>query len=467
MKLIELVEPRLMNNCSILLKIFEDINVAITVVDENLITLFWNKSAESIYEISKKEILNKPITDFFPNALLPKVIKEGKTYKNVFNSPRDNCYNIISATPLFDGDKIIGGIGYDRDVSELINLSEQLNKTQLNLKILEDEVSKFNENSGSFDKIVGNNEDFMQVIKLSKSIAKSNISIFINGESGTGKEVFTRAIHTESKRKGYFVPINCSAIPEELMESELFGYEKGAFTGASKDGKAGKFELANHGTLFLDEIGDMPLSMQPKILRVLDDGVITKVGSEKSTQVDVRIVAATNKNIKKMVEEGTFRKDLYYRLNSVIINLPPLRERKDDIPDLVYKFVEDYCMEYRTNIKGIEPDLMIKLINSDWEGNIRELKNVIEILVILAKNNNEKILSSKFLPENLIHKSAQQSIDETEYEIDLDIVAITEKVEKETIIKAMSIANGSKAQAAKLLKIPRSTLYFKLEKYKI
>lgn len=467
MKLIELVEPRLMNNCSILLKIFEDINVAITVVDENLITLFWNKSAESIYEISKKEILNKPITDFFPNALLPKVIKEGKTYKNVFNSPRDNCYNIISATPLFDGDKIIGGIGYDRDVSELINLSEQLNKTQLNLKILEDEVSKFNENSGSFDKIVGNNEDFMQVIKLSKSIAKSNISIFINGESGTGKEVFTRAIHTESKRKGYFVPINCSAIPEELMESELFGYEKGAFTGASKDGKAGKFELANHGTLFLDEIGDMPLSMQPKILRVLDDGVITKVGSEKSTQVDVRIVAATNKNIKKMVEEGTFRKDLYYRLNSVIINLPPLRERKDDIPDLVYKFVEDYCMEYRTNIKGIEPDLMIKLINSDWEGNIRELKNVIEILVILAKNNNEKILSSKFLPENLIHKSAQQSIDETEYEVDLDIVAITEKVEKETIIKAMSIANGSKAQAAKLLKIPRSTLYFKLEKYKI
>lgn len=465
MVLKNLVDSNLMDTCSILLKIFEDINVAITVVDVNLKTIFWNKSAENIYQISKDEILNKPITDYFPNALLPKVIREGKPYKNVFNSPRDNCYNIISATPLFDGLKIIGGIGYDRDISELINTNEQLINTLSNLKILEDEVSIQNENKFSFDKIIGKNEGFRRVVDLSKSIAKSNISIFINGESGTGKEIFTRAIHNESKRKGYFVPINCSALPEELMESELFGYEKGAFTGASKEGKAGKFELANNGTLFLDEIGDMPLSMQPKILRVLDDGVITKVGSEKSIKVDVRIVAATNKDIKKMVEEGTFRKDLYYRLNSVIINLPPLRERKDDIPDLVHKFVEDTCMKYRTNIKDIDNELMFKLINSDWEGNIRELKNVIEILVILAKNNNENRLDSKHLPENLILKSSENTIIEKEY--DLDIVAITENVERETIIKAMSLTNGSKSKAAKLLKIPRSTLYFKLEKYNI
>lgn len=465
MRIEDLIKPDLMASCGILLKIFDDINVAITVVDENLITRFWNTSAEKLYEIKRSEILNKPITDFFPNALLPKVVKEGRSYKDVYNSPKDNCYNIISATPLYEGDKIIGGIGYDRDISEIINLSDLLNKTQLNLKLLEEEVSKLNQAKSSFNKIIGKNEKFRDIIELAKSVAKSNISILVSGESGTGKEIFTRAIHQESGRKGYFVPINCSAIPEELMESELFGYERGAFTGALKEGKVGKFELANGGTLFLDEIGDMPLSMQPKILRVLDDGVITKVGSQNSTQVDVRIVAATNKDIKKMVDEGTFRKDLFYRLNSVLIHLPPLRERKEDIPDLVYKFIEEFCLEYRTNIKGVDPDLMIKLTQSNWDGNIRELRNVVEILVIHAKNNNRDRLESKFLPENILNSHTDK--DKIDIEFSLDINTIIENVEKDTIKRALKLADGSKAKASKLLNIPRSTLYFKLEKYNI
>ncbi len=388
----------------------------------------------------------------------------------MYNSPRDNCHNFISATPLYSGDKVIGGIGYDRDISDLMNMSELLDKTQLNLSKLELELSKFNNDKSSFKEIIGRNEKFLQIIELAKSVAKSNLSILITGESGTGKEIFTRAIHKESEREGYFVPINCSAIPTELMESELFGYETGSFTGALKDGKIGKFELANGGTLFLDEIGDMPLSMQSKILRVLDDGVVTKIGSETSTQLDVRIIAATNKNIIKMVEEGTFRKDLYYRLNGVLIHIPPLRERKEDIPELVNEFVEKFCIEYSSNIKGVDPDLMIKLKQLDWEGNIRELKSVVKVLVIHAISNNSKNLEARFLPDNIIEKVMETTVIgemDKDQIYSLDINNIVEKVEKETIIKAMSIAKGSKTEAAKLLNIPRSTLYFKMDKYNI
>ena len=205
-------------------------------------------------------------------------------------------------------------------------------------------------------------------------------------------ELFARAIHMESGREGYFVPINCSAIPNELIESELFGYAAGAFTGALKEGRAGKIELSHRGTLFLDEIGDMPLNMQPKILRVIEDGEIIRVGSEKSLKVNIRVIAATNKDLAKMVEEGSFRKDLYYRLNSVIINIPPLRERRDDIPLLANRFVEDYCMEYGVNILSFSPEVMEALINHDWEGNVRELNNLVERMVIMAKNDNVKII---------------------------------------------------------------------------
>jgi len=447
----------------VFLKILDNINDAVSIVDENCITKFWNKSAERIYEINREDILDKPITQFFPNALLPKVIKEVRPYDNVYNSPRENCHNIISARPLYQGDKLIGGIGFDKDISELIRISELLNKTKSNLSVLEEEVSKLNEDRFSFSEINGNNSKFMEIINFSKSISKANINVLLTGESGTGKEVFARAIHIESGRKGYFVPINCSAIPAELMESELFGYSSGAFTGSLKEGKIGKFEFADKGTLFLDEIGDMSLKMQPKILRVIEDGLITRVGSDKSVKVDVRIIAATNKDIGKMVEKGTFRKDLYYRLNSILITLPPLKERKDDIPELVRKFIEDFSLEYRTNVKEISKELMDILINYDWEGNIRELKNIIERIVILAKNNRAEKIDATFLPDSII-KSSSLKVNTGDKSF-LDLNTIIANAEKDAIIKAMKIANNNKAQAALLLNIPRSTLYFKLEKY--
>ncbi|SKC48750.1 PAS domain S-box-containing protein [Maledivibacter halophilus] len=444
--------------------ILDNVNDAVCIVDKNCITRIWNKRAEEIHGVTKDKVLGRPITDFFPTALLPKVIREKRPYVDVYNSPKEDSHNIITARPLYSGNELIGGISCDRDISELIKLTALLDKTKLGLKVLEEEITALSENRFSFDRIVGHNIAFREIVNLCKNISKSNINIIITGESGTGKEVFARAIHIESRRKGHFIPINCSAIPEELMESELFGYEGGAFTGALRKGKVGKFELAHEGTLFLDEIGDMPLSMQPKILRVLEDGMITKVGGTKSVKVDVRVVAATNKDLKKMMKDGLFRKDLYYRLNSILIKLPPLRERKEDIPDLINEFIEHFCITYRSNIPEIPSQVMDALVNYEWEGNIRELKNIIERIVILVKNNKSEKIDIDFLPRSIIESNKERIKCEEEI---LDLNHIIHRAEKEAIINAMKISKGNKAKAAKLLNIPRSTLYFKLDKHKL
>jgi transcriptional regulator with PAS, ATPase and Fis domain len=456
---------KLNNSIETLQIIMDSINDAVCILDKNCITKYWNKAAEKMYEIDRDTIIDRDIRDFFPNSLLPKIIKEERMYENIYNSPRENCYNIISAAPIYIGNELVGGLSLDRDITELMKTYELLIKAQSNIQLLEREVSSIDKNRYSFSQVIGNNKKFERCINLAKDVAKSNINVLISGESGTGKELFARGIHVESKRNGYFIPINCSAIPGELIESELFGYSGGAFTGALKGGKAGKIELADNGTLFLDEIGDMPFNLQAKILRVLEDGEITRVGSEKPIKVNIRILAATNKDLEKMVSHSNFRKDLYYRLNSVVIHLPPLRERKDDIPDLVNKFVEDYCMEYGVNILDISTNLMKIFTNYSWEGNIRELKNVIQRIVVLAKNSKSNVINSSFLPIKITEDITSSIEVNTENIYDLD--SIISNAEKAAILKVMTITNNNKAQAAKLLNIPRSTFYFKLNKYNL
>ncbi|HHY77180.1 MAG TPA: sigma 54-interacting transcriptional regulator [Clostridiales bacterium] len=447
--------------------ILDSIQDAITIVDKNGITKYWNNAAVKMYGIKKEEIIGRHIKEFFPSSLLPRIIKEEKSYENIYNSPRENSFNIISASPLYYKGRLVGGISLDRDVTEHIRTTELLNKARSNLDALRKEVNLINKHRSAFYTILGNNPKFREAVNLARDMARSNINILICGESGTGKELFARAIHIESGREGLYVPINCSAIPNDLMESELFGYEGGAFTGALKEGKTGKIELAHKGTLFLDEIGDMPLHMQPKILRVLEDGVVTKIGSAKSIKVNIRVIAATNKNLEEMVEKGTFRKDLYYRLNSVVIKLPPLRERRDDIPLLANRFVQDYCMEYGINILSISPQVMDALIQHDWQGNVRELNNVIERMVVVAKNNKLTTLDINTLPENIaVRKKIKDK--EVQYQGNpFDLNNILYNAERDAVINAMKMANYNKSKAAKLLNIPRSTLYFKLKKFGI
>lgn len=444
--------------------ILDSINDAICIVDKECITKYWNRAAEKMYQIERDRIINRHIKEFFPNSLLPRIIREERAYENIYNSPRANCYNVISAWPLYKDGALIGGLSLDRDVTEFIKTSELLMKTQSNLRVLEQEISVISKNRFSFAQILGSNKKFREKIDLARDMAKSNINVLITGESGTGKELFARAIHVESGREGYFVPINCSAIPNSLIESELFGYSGGAFTGALKSGKPGKIELAHRGTLFLDEIGDMPLNMQPKILRVLEDGEMTRVGGENPIKVSIRVIAATNRDLSKMVEEGLFRKDLYYRLNSVIINLPPLRERKDDIPMLVNRFVENCCMEYGVNMPGLTPEVMDVFTEYGWGGNVRELKNVIERIIVLTKNSKADIIDLSYLPEDIRGEKRPGGI---KYSSVYDLGVVTAAAETEAIINAMKAAGNNKANAAKLLNIPRSTLYFKLKKYNL
>ncbi|MEW9122299.1 MAG: sigma 54-interacting transcriptional regulator [Thermotaleaceae bacterium] len=332
------------------------------------------------------------------------------------------------------------------DSIEIVYVFEEVKKTR----------KKKNEYQAyyTFDKIIGKDENFLKVVQYAKKISNSKSTILILGESGTGKEVFAQSIHNFSKRiDGPFIALNCGAIPNQLIESELFGYEEGAYTGAKKGGNIGKFELANGGTIMLDEIGEMPLDMQTKLLRVLQEGVITRIGSQKTIPVDVRIIAATNKDLKKEVELGRFRKDLFYRLNVLPLYLPPLRERKGDIVLLIKYFMKN--ISENLNKKEIQlPDEYLKIMmNFNWPGNIRELENVVELII-----NTESVPSGYF-----------------DKEVDAGTIPINDNcqcfnmsyVEKEHMVKVLKKFNGNITQSAQALGIRRNTLYSKIKKYDI
>ncbi|MBN2260411.1 MAG: sigma 54-interacting transcriptional regulator [Clostridiales bacterium] len=425
---------------------------AICVVNDEKKVLLWNYSATKMYGIEENEMIGNSINDMFPKALLPHVIDYQKAYENVFNNPREDFKNILTARPLYLNGMMIGGVSCDKDISDL----EKENSVSKNIK--RDYETK-NIYTNTFDKIIGEDLRFAEIIELSKKISDSNINVLITGESGTGKEIFAQAIHNESKREGNFVPVNCSAIPKDLMESELFGYEKGSFTGALSEGKTGKFEQANNGTILLDEIGDLPLSMQPKILRILEDGIFYRIGGSIPIKVDVRVIASTNRDLKVMIEQKLFRKDLYYRLNSVHIDLPPLRERKRDIPLLINKFVKDFSFVYKMNVFEIEDEVMKQLINYPWEGNIRELRNIIERYIIMKKNGITDLGLPIFGPPIL----EEENIDEDDFNLNEKMI----KLEKNLVIRALKATNFNQSKAAKLLKVPRTTLIYKMEKFNI
>lgn len=311
-----------------------------------------------------------------------------------------------------------------------------------------------------FSAIIGISKKFMELKERCKKIASGHASVLITGESGTGKELFARAIHYQSTRnEGPFIAINCGAIPDTLLESELFGYVPGAFTGAGKSGKIGKFELANKGTIFLDEIGDMPLHLQVKLLRVLQDKVVIPIGSNKPIAVNVRVISATNKKLENMVRDGLFREDLYYRLNVIPIEIPPLRERREDIPVLMDYFLNKYCSLYDIVKPSVNEKVMPRLVSYSWNGNVRELENTIEYIVNVLQNSDT--IEEKHLPVKIINYNNCSA----QYE-NLNL----EEIEKKTIMKAINKYGGNtedKKKIAKALGISLATLYRKIEKYGI
>lgn len=306
--------------------------------------------------------------------------------------------------------------------------------------------------------IIGESSSMKMLKSKVKKIAQSSSTVLITGESGTGKELFARAIHMESKRSNNpFVAINCAAVPDTLLESELFGYVKGAFTGADPKGKIGKVEFANTGTLFLDEIGDMPLYLQAKLLRVLEQKEVVRLGSNKPIPVDVRVIAATNKNLEKLIEEGSFREDLYYRLNVLPINIPPLRERKEDIRVLTDYFVRKYTALFKKRVVGFENEVWDFLYKYDWPGNVRELENTVEYMINMLDQNG--IISVSLLPQKIRFDLNKHN----------DLIPLG-KMEIDLIKRALDLYGGSvtgKQKAAEALGIGIATLYRKIKKYSL
>lgn len=317
----------------------------------------------------------------------------------------------------------------------------------------------------SFESIISANDKMKKVIEQARCVADTDTTVLIQGESGVGKEIIANAIHQTSRRsEGPFVAVNCGAIPLSLIESELFGHEKGSFTDA-KETKIGKFEQAKGGTLFLDELGELPLDAQVKLLRVLEDKKITRVGGIKPISVDVRILSATNNNLEERVQKGSFRLDLYYRLNIFPIQIPPLRERKEDIPLFIEHYINKYNSELGLHVKNMSKRAVDQLLNYNWPGNIRDLQNAIQSAMILCR---EGTITSEFLPMRI---KGYPVIDGTKLEFDsgLDdnLKSLNSKLEKELIIEALSKCNYNRTEAANLLKISRKTLFNKMKQYNL
>jgi PAS domain S-box-containing protein len=412
-------------------------------LDGNINTV--NRHMLDLFGYTEEEIKQKKAYDLFEdwdNVIKAIKLKDNYLDEDVFVNSRKNVlqYN-LSVYPIQDINESLNGIVYVfKEVKRVRKLANKILGRQAIY---------------TFDKIIGNNKEFLKTIEFAKQVADSRSTILIMGESGTGKEVFAQSIHNYSERRNEtFIALNCGAIPKNLIESELFGYDEGAFTGAKKNGHPGKFEIADGGTIFLDEIGEMPLDMQTRLLRVIEEGTVGRIGSTKEIVVDVRIIAATNKDLIEEVNKGNFRKDLFYRLNVLPLRLPALRDRKDDIPLLIDYFMNRISKRINKKIIEIPKDYLKELVEYDWPGNIRELENLIELMLNTGCMDHNHIINKRAI-------SSENYIDIEEVELNL------EKVEKEIITKALRKFSGNITNCAKALGIGRNTLYRKINKYKI
>ncbi|MFQ5584524.1 MAG: sigma-54-dependent transcriptional regulator [Calditrichia bacterium] len=389
-------------------------------------------------------------------ALLEMVRKKYPDVSIIMITAHGTIETAVEAMKKGAKDYILKPLRLDEIVAKVETIAQLKSLIKENQYLREKLAKKYN-----FENIIGKNKKMLELFDLVKDIAKANATVLIRGESGTGKELIANAIHFNSERiKKPFVKVNCAVLAENLLESELFGHVKGAFTGAIKD-KIGRFELAHEGTIFLDEIGDISPNMQLKLLRVLQEGEFERVGGTETKKVDVRIIAATNRNLEEAMRNGIFRQDLYYRLNVIPIEVPPLRERRDDIPLLVTYFLDKFNTDFNKNIEAVNDDAMMHLQSYDWPGNIRELQNLMERAIVLNKTG---ILTLQDFPQFISHS---ESIEAVEMNSDLPLTNLVDDYEKKIILKALRENNFNKLRTAEKLGIHRSTFMSKLKKYNI
>ena len=417
---------------------------------------FWNKKPE--------EIIGKNVYEVYGDSkpIFPRVMETGQAeYGYLANLNGQEI--IANRVPIVQDGQIVGALGtvVFRDVEDLYALMKKIRHLKSELDFYKDELERVQRSKYSFESIIGRNKNFEAVKETARRVAMTCSTVLILGESGTGKELFAHALHTEGLRgRGPFIKVNCAAVPENLLESELFGYVDGAFTGARKGGQPGKFELAHGGTIFLDEIGDMSLTMQAKLLRVLQEKEIERLGDTKPRHVDVRVIAATNQDLEKMVAERRFREDLYYRINVVTLNIPPLRERMDDLELLVNHFIAHFNRQFGQRVTGVNPEVMDILLNHHWPGNVRELENVIERAFNVVDGTT---IQKRHLPLYL----QKGSLARGRHAVQGGLPVLVEEAEREAILETLKATKGNKRQAAQLLGISRAGLYKKLKRYNI
>lgn len=447
--------------------IFESSYDGITVTDGQGITLRINPAGERIEGVVSKDVEGKPLQELVQQG----IYSESATLKalekrepvTILQKVPSGKEIIATGTPIFKDGEIIRVITNSRDITELTDLKRELTQAHQLAEKYQSELEHLRLEQMKTKDIVMNSPKMKKIATLATRVALVDSTVLIEGESGVGKGVLSKLIHNKSKRKNSpFIKIDCGSIPETLLESELFGYEKGAFTGASKEGKIGLIELANTGTLFLDEIGEVPLNLQVKLLRVLQDREIFRVGGKNPIPVDIRIIAATNRDLDTMVKEKTFREDLYYRLNVIPIFIPPLRERKDDIQSLVMKNLDKFNRKYVFQ-KWIEPNALEYLIQYDWPGNIRELENIIERLVVVT---NSDIIGVDNLPNTIIEYNSSKKEEVFDIGDSLAFRETMEKCEEKLLIAVMGKAKSIQ-EMANILKLDRSNVRKKLKKHGI
>jgi PAS domain S-box-containing protein len=449
-----------------LLALVENPYEAAVVVDDKGIIKLVNKAFTDFFQKSAIEIIDKHVNEVIPDSQLVEVMQTGKPQLADIWTYAGQEY-VVMRVPIVKEGKILGAIGKSLFANMKLakEFAKRLNQMEGELAYYKSELQKAQTSKYSLENFIGKSEQVKLLKQKIKKASQTTSTVLILGESGTGKELLAHAIHQLSPRaNGPFIKVNCAGIPEQLLESELFGYHEGAFTGAKKGGQLGKFQLANTGTIFLDEIGDMPIAMQVKLLRVLQEKEVEPIGSNKQYKIDVRIIAATNRNLEKLIKENIFRADLFYRLNVVTLQTPPLRERREDIPEICNYLLKKLNQELGTKIKEINQKAMEILMQYHWPGNIRELQNVLERAINLAEQD--------ILTENNFHYllASVSNTGSNWYNEEKLIKTLEEKIveaEKEAIFMALQHTNNNKNQAARLLGIHRSRLYRKLEQYGI
>ena len=456
-------------NKDFILSVLENSYDGIYITDKNSVTIYVNKAYENLTGHKRSEYVGKHMDDLIKAGIMKVHITRDVIASKKSVTTREELISgknvLVTGNPIFNNNnEIIAVVTNVRDISEIISLEK---KERLAKEVISRYQKQFFDAS-TMRNIVCESANTISVFNFAAKVAPKDSTVLLTGETGVGKEVVAKYIHYNSLRKdSNYIKINCGAIPENLLESELFGYVGGAFTGADPNGKPGLFELADNGTLFLDEIGELPLNLQSSLLRVLQDGEVTRVGSTKTRRVSVRIIAATNRNLKQMIEEKTFREDLYYRLNVISINIPPLREQRDDIPPLAELFIERLNKKYNTK-KQVSDTFLLELMSMSWPGNVRELSNFVERQYILSESDIlTSIHDTTNNKKNDTYQDIQNSISSAAAEDpdSLNMDKVVSSIEAALIKTSLKKSSNTK-EAAKLLGISQPTFSRKYNKYK-